>query len=102
MYEYVHSVRIAVGSCNHCSENNEWFLHELRDGSVRLWYEGCGGLMGRAYKERGQTVDRSKAIADLERRISDLREEMRELFDNLHGAEKMLRRLRKASEIKAE
>ncbi|MDO8622206.1 MAG: hypothetical protein Q7R80_03155 [bacterium] len=102
MYEYVHSVRIAVNPCNHCDERSEWYLHELKDGSVRLWYEGCGGLMGRAYKERGKTVDRNKAIADLERRICELHEERRELFDNLHGAEKMLKRLRKASEITAE
>jgi hypothetical protein len=100
MYRYILSVLIAEGSCNNCSDDHRWYFHMLEDGSIKLWYEGCGGMMGRAFARRGEDVDRDKAVSDLERCINLLHEERRELFANLHAAEKMLKRLKRTKTVR--
>lgn len=99
MSRYVRSVLIADSPCNHCSDSNRWYLRELEDGSIRLGYEGCGGFMGKAREQDGKEVDHYKAIADLEGRISDIYGEQEKLLENLHAAEEMLERLRRAGEV---
>ena len=98
-YYYTHSALTGKGACNHCDEDHRWYLYLLEDGGIIRWYEGCGGMMGRAFERRGENVDRDKAISELEGRIEELHEERRELFDNLHAVEKMLKRLKRAGQV---
>lgn len=97
-YYYTHSVLTGKGACNHCSEDHRWYLYLLKDGGIIRWYEGCGGMMGRAFESRGKEVDRDKAMSELQERIEELHDERRELFDNLHAAEKLLKLLKRSDQ----
>jgi len=81
---------VRTSECSYCDETDHYYLAFHEDGHVTVEYVGCGGYQGMRAECHGQFVSREEAIQTLHDRLSNLRDTLRQLKEEIIGFETFL------------